>query len=374
MRAFDPPIYSKRTTTLDDAGLPKAQHTTFKFQSVDGQVYSVKIGYENNENIPGCIENQLLRTVQFKDSQTKNAYLGSYLSRILPWVPILYDTMTGIRLYTKDDGVVAHDIFEDISELPTLVDVQSLPPVLSVNRNEIFDLEPLTWCVSKGKYQNRTCILKEHIEPAQNQTFRAELEVYTCPTLRSSHIARFIGYTSDANAKVTGIVLEYYEGGNLKHLLRKTRERCSDDKKLKWAVQIVHALVALHKCGLTHGDLRCENIVMDREGNAKLIDIVRGWGYMDGWAPITEKDVASDPKWDIYSLGVTLWEMAGDSEDPGEDILNLERSMTSSKFWGTTSQIVKKCLVTDPEQRPSAAEILSELRVLESCGCEENLS
>ena len=103
--------------------------------------------------------------------------------------------------------------------------------------------------------------------------------------------------------------MEYYDGGNLKHLLRKSGEKCSDNIKLKWAVQIVHALVALHECGLTHGDLRCENIVIDREGDAKLIDIVRDWGHMNGWAPITEKDDASDPKWDIYSLGVTLWEI-----------------------------------------------------------------
>jgi hypothetical protein len=35
--------------------------------------------------------------------------------------------------------------------------------------------------------------------------------------------------------------------------------------------------------------------------------MVRGWGYMDGWAPCTQKDVGSDPKWDIYTFGVTLW-------------------------------------------------------------------
>ena len=130
------------------ATLPKTQYTTFKFHSADGLIYSLKIGYEYNENTPECIENQLLRSVEYKDSQTKNAYLGSYLGSylepVLPSFSTLYRTTTGVRIYTKDNGVIAHDIFEDNSDLATLVDVQSLPPNVLCVKRKIFDPEPLT--------------------------------------------------------------------------------------------------------------------------------------------------------------------------------------------------------------------------------------
>jgi hypothetical protein len=373
MSIFESLQYSKRSTTLDAAGLPKTQHTTFRFRSSDDLVHLVKIGYEYNENAPDCIENQLLRSFQYTDSQKKTEYLASQLLHILPSIPNLYSTATGIKIYTEHNGVVGHDVFEDTSDIPTLVDVQSLPAHLRrIKADEISNHEPLTWCVSKVKYQNHTCVLKQHVTPGQNHTFQAELDVYTCSTLQSPHIARFLGCTSNENSRVTGIVLEFYEGGNLKYLLRKARAGYQDDILFKWAAQIAHALVALHQSGFTHGDLRCENIVIDREGNIKVIDIVRGWGYMDGWAPVSEKDNLSDPKWDIYSLGVTLWEMAhGGQDPPSEIVLQLEQPTCSSYFWEKTAGIVKKCLITDPEHRPSAMEILTELRVglMKSCGC-----
>ena len=122
--------YSKRATALDAAGLPKIQYTTF-------EVHSTK--------------------------------------------PTLNITATGIRLYTDMRREVSYDVFEDASDIPTLIDVETLPSqVLCIEHVEVLDLEPVTWCVSKVKYKNHTYILKKHVTPAQNRTFQAELEVYTC--------------------------------------------------------------------------------------------------------------------------------------------------------------------------------------------------
>jgi len=158
-----------------------------------------------------------------------------------------------------------------------------LPPhALCTDSTDITDVEKLRLYVSKVKYRGRPC----HNSPGQTLAFKAELEVYTWPTFESPHVAQFIGYTSNEFAKVTGFVLPYYDGGDLKWALRlrKYPERYQEDSKFRWAAQIAHALVALHQSGLTHGDLRCKNVVLDHEGNAIVIDMVRGWGYMDGWA------------------------------------------------------------------------------------------
>jgi serine/threonine protein kinase len=175
--------------------------------------------------------------------------------------------------------------FEDTRDVPTLLDVQALnlpPHALCIDSTDITDVEKLRLYVSKVKYRGRPC----HNSPGQTLAFKAELEVYTWPTFESPHVAQFIGYTSNEFAKVTGFVLPYYDGGDLKWALRlrKYPERYQEDSKFRWAAQIAHALVALHQSGLTHGDLRCKNVVLDHEGNAIVIDMVRGWGYMDGWA------------------------------------------------------------------------------------------
>ena len=63
--------------------------------------------------------------------------------------------------------------------------------------------------------------------------------------------------------------------------------------------------------------------------------------------------------------------MAHDGEDPpSETTLKLELSKSGTKFWENNIDMVRRCLVADPEQRPSGMRVLSELKALTSCGCE----
>lgn len=83
---------------------------------------------------------------------------------------------------------------------------------------------------------------------------------------------------------MSGIVLEYYSGGSLKSVLDEGRVKYYGWER--WSVQIADALVTMHRARKAHLDLKPENIVLDDEDNAVLIDLggvqfTFEWSYPD---------------------------------------------------------------------------------------------
>jgi len=79
-----------------------------------------------------------------------------------------------------------------------------------------------------------------------------------------------------------------------------------------------------------HGDLRCPNVVVDENDDAHIIDIVDGEGYMDAWTCLADKN--DDPKRDIYSIGVTLWETAHNRENPVHLLKEVNETVSNEWF------------------------------------------
>ena len=218
---------------------------------------------------------------------------------------------------------------------------------------------------------SRTYIHKKHVSADEDLLFSAELRAYTLCNLRSPHVIDFIGYTTDEDDKVDGMLLEFCPKYDLMRYLRKVGH--SDWKfKMKWAAQITHGLIEIHRVGVTHGDLRAENVVLDDNLDAKIIDIVLGWGFMFGWNPWRFPDTEDiyKPHWDIYSLGVTLWEIATDGKIPPENQTpSFEASILDNDAAMRIASVARKCLSDCPGDRPMAEAVLNELGGLDICGC-----
>ena len=116
-------------------------------------------------------------------------------------------------------------------------------------------------------------------------------------------------------------VMEYIEGENLRTLLNEGP--LSQDGALMIASQICDALHAAHKEKMVHRDIKPENILIDKEGNVKLVDFGLAapsreagagpsggiiMGTPDYSAPEVFSDEA-DYRSDIFALGVMLYEM-----------------------------------------------------------------
>lgn len=172
---------------------------------------------------------------------------------------------------------------------------------------------------------------------------------------------------------MTFIILEYCSGGNLKDkidLLHGIKGQLLFD----YIIQIVNALKYVHTKGYAHNDIKPSNVFITSYGKLKLadfgltehnvLDTCRYCGSFDYMAPEVIKRLPHDPiKSDIWSLGVTIYQIAS-GELPfgatnGSELLH-EIKMGYEKIkWlpPALSYIIKICLQTDPNKRPTIDEI-----------------
>jgi len=118
------------------------------------------------------------------------------------------------------------------------------------------------------------------------------------------------------------ITMEYVPGEDLKGIIRMMGQ-LGAGKAISIAKQVCEGLSEAHRLGVVHRDLKPSNIMIDKEGNARIMDFgiarsleakgITGAGVMIGtpeyMSPeqVEGKDV--DQRSDIYSLGIILYEM-----------------------------------------------------------------
>ena len=119
-------------------------------------------------------------------------------------------------------------------------------------------------------------------------------------------------------------VMEYLEGKSLKALVDESGA-LPEDVAVKYIRQVAGALKEVHENNLLHLDVKPANIMLDKKGNAVLIDFgiskhydeaghqtsSAGVGISEGYAPIEQYEAGAlktfTPVTDIYALGATLF-------------------------------------------------------------------
>ena len=186
------------------------------------------------------------------------------------------------------------------------------------------------------------------------------------------------------------ITMEYVSGEDLKGMIRMMGQ-LGAGKSISIAKQVCEGLSEAHRLGVIHRDLKPQNIMIDKDGNARIMDFgiarslktkgITGAGVMIGtpeyMSPEQVEGKETDQRSDIYSLGVILYEMVtgrvpfeGDTpftigvkqkseipKDPREINTQIPEDL---------SRVILRCIEKDKEKRyQSAGEVRSELKGIE---------
>ncbi|NLP34255.1 MAG: Stk1 family PASTA domain-containing Ser/Thr kinase [Clostridiales bacterium] len=181
------------------------------------------------------------------------------------------------------------------------------------------------------------------------------------------------------------IVMELVEGITLKRFIEK-KGKLEIKESVGITIQIAQGMEAAHNNRIIHRDIKPQNIIISREGKVKVTDFgiakasnsntitSNAMGSVHYLSPEQARGGYSDEKSDIYSLGVTLYEMlsgkvpfAGDNtvsvallHIQGEAIPLRE---LDPKIPVSLDKIVQKCMQKRPERRyHSASELISDLK------------
>jgi len=186
------------------------------------------------------------------------------------------------------------------------------------------------------------------------------------------------------------ITMECVSGEDLKSLIHRIGA-LPIGKAVSIARQVGEGLAEAHRLGVVHRDLKPQNIMIDREGNARIMDFgiarslkakgITGGGVMIGtpeyMSPEQVDGKEADRRSDIYSLGIVLFEMlTGRLPFEGDTPLSVAVKQKSeappdprkfnTQIPEDLKKVVLKCLDKAKDKRyQSADEILEELGKIE---------
>ncbi|CAL1539848.1 unnamed protein product [Lymnaea stagnalis] len=212
--------------------------------------------------------------------------------------------------------------------------------------------------------------------------------------LRHDNIVNIVGINMCEGVRGDAlIVMEMVSPKTLQNVLDDANRYIRLTERLQFAIQITKALEYLHGNNVVHLDVKPRNVLMTLDDVCKLADFgsltstygsakeepqyTQLLGTLAYRAPELMKGCFPSCKADIYSLGITLWQMATretphSGADPHWLIYQVIKGNKRPDHHDTRNDIAEvkyselyvACWDSDPLQRPQAAEFLVPLRNL----------
>lgn len=228
-----------------------------------------------------------------------------------------------------------------------------------------------------------TKVLKQEFSENANFVSKFRIEAQAAAGLMHPNIVNV--YDVGEENGIYYIVMELVEGITLKKYIEK-KARLSVKEAVSIAIQVSMGIEAAHNNHIIHRDIKPQNIIISKEGKVKVTDfgIAKAatsntitsnvMGSVHYTSPEQARGGYSDEKSDIYSLGITLYEMlTGRVPFNGETtvaiaIKHIQEEMPSPRDYipeipVSVEQIVFKCCQKSPDRRyQSMGELIDDLK------------
>jgi len=228
------------------------------------------------------------------------------------------------------------------------------------------------------------------------EEFKKEFQIMSA--IRSPTVVYFYGAVLEPKLCM---VMEYCSRGSLYHVLQNDKYDIGWDRTFRFALETVKGIETLHTWDppIVHRDLKSLNLLVNEKWEVKVCDFglsrfntgsnLETLGKMRGTfaycAPEVYFGEQFSTKSDVYSIGMVMWELmvrciTGRYERPFAEFKNLQFDFqiiiqTAKKGLRPTipatcpegfTNLIKECFEHSPEKRPSCAEILQRLTVLQN--------
>ena len=226
-------------------------------------------------------------------------------------------------------------------------------------------------------------VLKQEFSENANFVSKFQVEAQAAAGLMHPNIVNV--YDVGEENGIYFIVMELVEGITLKKYIEK-KARLSVKEATSIAIQVSMGIEAAHNNHIIHRDIKPQNIIISKEGKVKVTDfgIAKAatsntitsnvMGSVHYTSPEQARGGYSDEKSDIYSLGITLFEMlTGRVPFNGETtvaiaIKHIQEELPSPREFVpeipvSIEQIVFKCCQKSPDRRyQSMGEVIQDLK------------
>jgi len=231
-------------------------------------------------------------------------------------------------------------------------------------------------------------------DPNQRKRFRTEAKAASGLSHPHICVIHEVGETGDGRPF---LAMEYVEGQTLDVVLQQRRLKTREVINL--GIEVAEALEAAHARGLVHRDIKPANLMLDQRGQLKVLDFgLAKWfsadpltatttsvahtktGVLIGTPQYMSPEQALgrtlDPRADLFSLGVVLYELvAGQRPFLGKTVVETINNIVNGApaplglenpvFSPVLDDIIFKCLEKEPGKRyASAKELAADLRKL----------
>lgn len=220
------------------------------------------------------------------------------------------------------------------------------------------------------------------IDPAEKDEYAKRFlrEIRLSGAIENTHVVKRFDFGLDG--AVLYFTMEYIEGGTLEDIA--SRRTLTPEETIEYGLQILKGLSAVHDHGIVHRDLKAANVMIAKDGTAKLTDFglarpIKSTMTTAGSLVGTPVHIAPElwdlspatNRSDIYALGVLFYRLlTGNYPFQGENLAHKhkfdaapEPHLLNPAVPEWLSSLVVRMLHKDPEKRPgSAGQVMDEIK------------